>query len=72
MEIPPTHGKVHRLDFKAQKIKSTDWALAALSVLAKLNKVISLEMLRAALGNRFRGQVLESSLQLVDRVKVDI
>jgi 2-oxoglutarate ferredoxin oxidoreductase subunit beta len=72
VDLPPTRGTVHRLDLKGQKIKSTDWALAALSALAKLNKVISLEMLRAALGNRFRGQVLESSLALVDRVKENI
>jgi Pyruvate/2-oxoacid:ferredoxin oxidoreductase gamma subunit len=70
--LPHTHGKVHPLDFKGQKIKSADWALAALSVLAKMNTVISGEMLRAALGNRFRGQVLESSLQLADRVRVDV
>jgi len=70
--LPHTHGKVHPLDFKGQKIKSADWALAALSVLAKMNAVISGEMLRAALGNRFRGQVLESSLQLADRVRVDV
>jgi len=72
VDLPPTRARVHRVDFKGQKIKSTDWAIAALSVLAKLNKVITLEMLRAALGNRFGGLVLESSHQLVDRVRVDI
>jgi len=72
VDLPPTRARVHRVDFKGQKIKSTDWAIAALSVLAKLNKVITLEMLRAALSNRFGGQVLESSHQLVDRVRVDI
>ena len=72
VDLPPTRARVHRVDFKGQKIKSTDWAIAALSVLAKLNRVITLEMLRAALGNRFGGQVLESSHQLVDRVRVDI
>ena len=72
VDLPPTRARVHRVDFKGQKIKSTDWAIAALSVLAKLNRVITLEMLRAALGNRFGGLVLESSHQLVDRVRVDI
>ena len=71
VDLPPTRARVHRVDFKGQKIKSTDWAIAALSVLAKLNKVITLKMLRAALSNRFGGQVLESSHQLVDRVRVD-
>jgi hypothetical protein len=69
--LPPTRGHVKPLDFKGQKIKSTDWALAALSVLAKLNKGITLEMLRGALRYRFHGQVLESSLQVMDRVTVD-
>jgi len=71
VDVPRNHAEVHQINFKAQKIKSTDWALAALSAMAKLNKAITLEMLRAALGKRFGGQVLESSLQLVDRVEVD-
>ncbi|MFO7739533.1 MAG: hypothetical protein R6V46_13725, partial [Desulfatiglandaceae bacterium] len=70
IHIPPTHAEVHRLDFKNQGIKSQDWALASLSVLAKLNKVISLEMLQAALKMRFKDRVLSSALDLVEKMEV--
>ncbi len=67
IEIPPTNAKVRRVDFKGQGIKSQDWALASLSLLAKLNKAISPEMLRLALETRFKGKSLTSSLELLDR-----
>ena len=56
-------------DFKAQKIKSNDRALAALSLLAKLDTVIYQDMLESALAYRFRDKVLASALDLVRRVK---
>ncbi len=46
-----------------------DWALAALVVLAKLEKVIHPQMLEAALKVRFKGKVLDSALQLAKQVK---
>ena len=70
IHIPPSHAGVHRLDFKNQGIKSQDWALASLSVLAKLNKVISLEMLQSALKMRFKDRVLSSALDLVEKMEV--
>ena len=48
-----------------------DWALASLAVLAKLKKVIHLEMLEAALKAKFKGNALDLSLQLVKQVKID-
>ncbi len=59
------------IDFKAQGIKSQDRALASLSILAKLNKVISLEMLQSALKVRFKEPALSISLDLVDQVETD-
>jgi len=70
VEVPAGNAKVHRADFKGQRIKTHDWALASLSILAKLNKVISLQMLRSALEARFKDPVLASTLDLVDRVEV--
>ena len=70
VEVPPSNAKVHPVDFKKQGIKAHDWALASLSALAKLNKVISLEMLQSALKARFKGPVLSSALGLVDRVDI--
>jgi len=71
IKIPSCKAKIMQIDFKAQGIKSQDRALASLSILAKLNKVISLEMLQSALKVRFKGPALSMSLDLVDRVETD-
>jgi pyruvate/2-oxoacid:ferredoxin oxidoreductase beta subunit/Pyruvate/2-oxoacid:ferredoxin oxidoreductase gamma subunit len=68
--VPSCEARIHPVDFKSQKIKSPDWALAALSVLAKLNQVIHLKMLKTALEYRFEGKILASARDLVDRVKM--
>jgi Pyruvate/2-oxoacid:ferredoxin oxidoreductase gamma subunit len=70
IQVPPCRARYHRVDFKAQGIKKSDWALASLAVLAKLNTVISLEMLTSALGIKFQDKALESSLELVERVDI--
>lgn len=69
VELPSTRAQVHTVDFKAQGLKKVDWSLASLAVMAKLGRVISLEMLEDALEQRFKGKVLESSLELVRRVE---
>ncbi len=69
VKIPSCKARIMHIDFKAQGIKSQDRALASLSILAKLNKVISLEMLQSALKIRFKDQALDLSLDLVDRVE---
>jgi 2-oxoglutarate/2-oxoacid ferredoxin oxidoreductase subunit beta len=58
------------MDLKGQKIKSSDWALSGLAVMAKLNRGISMEMLQHALGLRFKEPILSTSLTLVDRVEI--
>jgi Pyruvate/2-oxoacid:ferredoxin oxidoreductase gamma subunit len=68
LDLPETAAAVESVDFKARHIKSSDWALAALGLLARRNRVLSLEMLKAALALRFKGRVLEQALALVDRV----
>lgn len=69
VEIPPGPARTHRVDFKAQGIKPTDWALAALGVMAKLGLVIRPEMLEAALEARLSGENLAGALELVRRVE---
>ena len=69
IEVPETNGTVRQVDFRGQGIKSQDWALASVSFLAKLNRVISPEMLKSALETRFKGKSLTSSLELLDRVE---
>ncbi len=70
IDIPNCSGKIHQIDFKTQKIKSQDWATAALSILAKLNRVIHLDMLKSALTFKFKDETLASVLELVDRVEI--
>ena len=68
VDLPPCNARIYQIDFKAQNIRSHDRALAALSVLAKLNKAIHLKMLQSALKFRFSGKILASALNIVDRV----
>ena len=67
VNVPECKARVHQIDLKARGIKNPDWALASLGVLAGQGKIISLEMLEAALKTRFKGQTLESSLELVQK-----
>lgn len=69
VKIPSCKARIMYIDFKAQGVKSQDRALASLSILAKLNKIISPEMLQSALKVRFKDQALSMSLDLVDRVE---
>ena len=68
VEIPPTQAQSLMVDFKAQSIKKTDWAMAALATLAGMNRVLNPQMLHAALIQRFRGRILETVKELVDSV----
>lgn len=69
--IPSCNAEIFPTNFKSQKIKSTDWALAALIMLAKMNRVIHLEMLKTALKYKFKNNILTSSLDLIERIKID-
>jgi len=69
--IPSCKATIMSIDFKAQGIKSLDWALASLAILAKLNKIISYKMLQSALKVRFKDSALSVALDLVDRVQTE-
>ena len=69
INLPPCNARVQEADFKAEKIKSNDRALAALCVLAELDTVICSDMLEYALASRFRDNLLASVLDLLRRVK---
>jgi Pyruvate/2-oxoacid:ferredoxin oxidoreductase gamma subunit len=68
IELPQSAAKVIEVDFKTDKIKSPDWALASLARLAEQNIVLDPDMLDAALRYRFRGKVLDQALALVRRI----
>ena len=68
IDLPPGAYTAVEVDFKAHRIKPQDWALAALTLTARRNDVISPAMLKAALGIRFKGKVLADVLALTDTV----
>jgi len=70
VDLPESRATMLDVDLKARGIKSQDWALASLAVMAKLKKVINMDMLNAALKLVFRETVLESALELVNRVEL--
>jgi len=70
VDIPESRATILDVDLKALGIKNQDWALACLAVMAKLKKVINVDMLNAALKLVFRETVLESALELVNRVEL--
>ncbi|GBC61470.1 2-oxoglutarate synthase [Desulfonema ishimotonii] len=69
VELPPCDAQITEADFRARKIRSSDWALAALALLAGHGRIITTEMLKAALGIRFKTAVRDTALELVDRVQ---
>ena len=68
VNLPSTQAEECLLDFKSYGIKPQDWALAALATLAKQNRVISTAMLKAALTIRFKGDVLDSVLKILNQI----
>lgn len=70
VEIPTTQARVVSMDFKGQGIKRTDWALASLATLARMNRVLSRQMLDTAIEQRFRANALDAVKALVDKVAV--
>ncbi len=68
VDLPETRASVLEIDFKAKKVKSADWALAALTVLAGQNKTLSLEMLTVALKLRFKPKVLQMAQTVMEKV----
>lgn len=71
IELPPCQAAVTEIDFRARKIKSPDWALAALAVLARQNKILTMDMLKAALKLRFKKAVFETALAVLEMVSAD-
>jgi Pyruvate/2-oxoacid:ferredoxin oxidoreductase gamma subunit len=65
--LPVSQAQVHEIDMKALGLKSQDWAMAAVSVLAKMKRIMNEDMLKQALEYRFKGAALESSLAVMNR-----
>jgi len=70
VKLPPSGATIQSIDLKSMGIKSRDWALASLAVLAKQNKIVSLPMLKSALKHRFKKDVLAKAMSLIKRIAV--
>ncbi len=68
VELPESRASVIEVDFKAHKIKSQDWALAALAVLARQNKALTMDMLTASLNLRFKKPVFEMAMAVTEKI----
>jgi len=68
VNVPTSKARIHHVDLRALGVKRPDWALASLAVLAKLQQIITPQMLEAALKIRFKSNALDSSLKLVKQV----
>ena len=68
VELPECRATVVDMDFKARKIKSQDWALASLALLAGRNEILTPDMLTAALKLRFNATVFESAMAIVEKM----
>lgn len=72
IELPSCQASIIEVDFKAGKIKSQDWALVALAVLARQNKVLTMDMLKAALQLRFNAGQYETAIAMVEKAIVSL
>ncbi len=68
VELPPCKSKVKSIDFKSQKIRPADWALAALTRVTREHPMLNRDMLKAALQIRFKDDAYDSALDLIDRI----
>jgi 2-oxoglutarate ferredoxin oxidoreductase subunit beta len=67
VELPACPADVVEVDFKAKKIKSQDYALAALAVMAQQNRVLNMEMLHAALKLKFKQSIYETAVSVMKK-----
>lgn len=70
VDLPATEAEIREIDFKTHKVKAQDWALAAIVQLARTNRMLSVDMLAAALELRFKGNVLVQVREVVDRLAI--
>lgn len=70
VHLPETRASVIEIDFKEKKIKSPDWALAALAVLAGRGQALNEEMFTAALKLRFNQKVFDMALAVIEKITV--
>ena len=68
LELPTSDAVVIEVDFKAHKIRSQDWTLAALAVMARKTQALTMEMLTAALKLSFKKAVYDTSMAITQKI----
>ncbi len=68
LELPPSDAVVIEVDFKAHKIRSQDWTLAALAVMARKTQALTMDMLTAALKLRFKKAVYDTAMAITQKI----
>ncbi|EKD34786.1 MAG: hypothetical protein ACD_75C02189G0003 [uncultured bacterium] len=69
LTIPDTRATIIDIDFASLAIKSSEWALAALAVLAGKDILLTGEMLAAGIAHRYRGKMLDEAMAVVTKIK---
>ena len=69
LTIPETQASIIDIDFASLAIKPSEWALAALAVLAGKDILLTGEMLAAGIAHRYRGKMLDEAMAVVDKIK---
>jgi pyruvate/2-oxoacid:ferredoxin oxidoreductase beta subunit/Pyruvate/2-oxoacid:ferredoxin oxidoreductase gamma subunit len=69
LTIPDTRAQVLTIDFARLAIKPSEWALAALAVLAERCILLTAEMLAAGLAQRYQGKMLDQAMAVVARIR---
>ena len=67
VEIPASNARICEIDFKAHAFSKTEWALAALVLLARTGDPVTIEMLTSALRQTSQGNSLQASLEALER-----
>jgi Pyruvate/2-oxoacid:ferredoxin oxidoreductase gamma subunit len=67
VELAPCQAAVIAVDFKSKKIRSQDYALAALAVLAQQDRILNMDMFHSALKHRFNMPTYETVLSVVEK-----
>jgi pyruvate/2-oxoacid:ferredoxin oxidoreductase beta subunit/Pyruvate/2-oxoacid:ferredoxin oxidoreductase gamma subunit len=67
VELPACQAAIIEVDFKSKKIKSADYALASLAVLARQNNALNMDMLCAALKLRFENSIYQMAMSVMEK-----
>ncbi len=69
--LPETDATVLAVEFSKRKIKTQDWALAAVAVMAKKTDVLTRDMLQLALQSRFTGKPCLDAMGIIETIYND-